>query len=412
MNDPAERHLGSVELQQMRIVFVNPYLGATCGGIEREIISLAREFLDQGNRTTLVTTPYEFPTGRITSDQLLSHDLPTGLEILRIEGHFRTKLRNFQPANPPLWLPQLVRTVLQFDPHVVLIYNIGWPLTVLPALLTLRRKTTVLYRTAYHAHEDRDPLDPLRRRLKLGVAGLSHRLLTYSHFEKEQILRHSGIAAQKIVPVYPGVDVIHPTSDELAAFRAEYDLAGKVVISHVARLSAFKGTDTLIRALPRVRERTGRDVVLLLVGRNLEADYLSGLAQELGVDAYVRFTGPVPDRELHLAYAASDLFALPSRYESLGLTFLEAMAHGVPVIGVNTGGVPEVIRDGETGFVLPSSDDIEALTDKLVKLVTDDALRAQLGQRAAAWTREHFSWTSTANAIRALAQEIQKKERG
>ena len=177
------------------------------------------------------------------------------------------------------------------------------------------------------------------------------------------------------------------------------------MISHVARLGRFKGTDRLIRALPEVRRRTGRDVVLLLVGRNLEAEYLQGWPP----------TGGGGRRALHraglrggltLAYAASDLFALPSHYESFGFVFLEAMAHGVPVVGVRTGGVPEVIRDGETGFVLDPADDGEALTGALSRLAGDDALRTQLGEQAQRWARERFSWPAAAAAVKGIIGDV------
>lgn len=390
----------------MNVVLVNPYFGPVPGGIEKEICQLAAEFIRQGDAVALVTTPYEFPAGWVDLSQPLTCELPTEVQVVRLEGRFRSRLRDFHPANPPLWLPGLTRTVQQLRPDAVIFFNIGWSLTVLPALLTLRRHTVVLYRTAYHAHNAGHALDPLRSRLQLGVAGLSHRLLTYSHFEKTQIIEQGHVSADKIVPIYPGVEVMRPAQTEISTFRSKHDLVGKVVIAHVARLSAFKGTDKLIQLLPSVRRRTGRDVVLLLVGRNLEVDYLGGLARELGVEPYVRFTGPLPDRDLHLAYAASDVFALPSQYESFGFVFLEAMAHGVPVIGVRTGGVPEVIREGETGYILDSPDDLAGLVAHLARLVVDDGLRARLGERAQEWTRQQFSWSATAEAIRATVQEL------
>ncbi len=177
------------------------------------------------------------------------------------------------------------------------------------------------------------------------------------------------------------------------------------MISHVARLSAFKGTDRLIRVLPEVRRRTGRDVVLLLVGRNLEAERLTQLADECGVTDAVRYTGPVSEEELHCAYAASDLFALPSHYESFGFVFLEAMAHGVPVIGVRTGGVPEVIRDGETGLILEDADDEVALTDALIGLIADETRRARFATAARRWVGSRFSWPASAGAMRGLMDD-------
>jgi glycosyltransferase involved in cell wall biosynthesis len=387
-------------------VMVNPHLGPVLGGIQKDMLYLAREFIGQGDQVAFVTTYDEFPEGRVDPSQPFTYELPLGIPIVRLEGYFRTHLRHFHPANPPLWLPGLARTVLQFEPDVVIFFNIGWPLTVLPALLAIRRHSTVLYQTAYHAPPNHHPLDPWRSRLQLGVAGLSHQLIPHSDYEKRQIMRDGGIPESKITVVYPGVDIWRFSSGEMRDFRARHELLGKVVISHMARLSAFKGTDQLIRALPQVRQRTGRDVVLLLVGRNLEEDYLEGLVRELGIGAYVRFTGPLSERDLHLAYAASDIFALPSEYESFGFVFLEAMAHGVPVIGVRTGGVHEVIRDGETGFILDSSNDLGGLIDKLAHLGQDDMFRARLGEQAWEWTRRQFNWPAAADTVKGIVQGL------
>lgn len=393
---------------QVTWVMVNPHLGPVLGGLQKDMLYLAREFIAQDDGVAFVTTYDEFPEGRVDLSQNPAWGQPAGMDVVRLEGHVRSRLRGFQPTNPPLILPGLTGAVRSFEPDVVIFYNVGWPLTVLPALLELRRTTTVLYRTAYHGHSDTYRLDSLRRRLQLGVAGLSHCLLPYSQAEKVQIVEQGGVAGEKIVPVYPGVEVPELTQEEIDTFRAAHDLEGVVVIAHVARLGRFKGTDRLIRALPGVRRRSGRDAVLLLVGRNLEADYLDGLAQRLDVARHVHFLGPVPDRELHLAYAASDLFALPSRYESFGLVFLEAMAHGLPAIGVRTGGVPEVIRDGETGFVLESAEDTEALSDALVRLVSDRDLCRTLGEQARGWVQGRFTWARSADAVKTVVRELER----
>lgn len=391
----------------MKLVLVNPYLGPVPGGIEYDLVHLAQEFVHSGDQVAIVTTPYEFPDGEANLAMPPVYNLDSRVMVTRLRGVLRSRLRDFQPANAPLWLPRLVRTAMRDEPDAVIFFNVGWPLTVLPALLALRRQTVVLYRTAYHTHDVRHPLDPVRQRLQLGVAALSHRLLPYSHFEKQQIVRDGAIQESKITPVYPGMAVPGVTAAEIAAFRKCHELSGKGVIAHVARLSAFKGTDKLIRVLPEVRRQTGLDVVLLLVGRNLEADSLGRLARELDVMEQVRFTGPLSEYDLHRAYAASDVFALPSRYESFGFVFLEAMAHGIPVIGVRTGGVPEVILDGKTGFVLDSPNDLQGLTNRLVRMLSDERVRSRFGEAARAWTERQFNWGKTVREVRKIIRELQ-----
>lgn len=388
-------------------MIANPHLGPVLGGIQKDILSLTREFIAQGDRVTFVTTHDEFPEGRVDLSQPFTYELPPGLRIVRLGGHIRSRLRNFHPANPPLWLPGLARAVLEFRPDAVIFCNIGWPLTILPALLALRRHTTVLYRTAYHAPLAHRPLDAWRSRLQLKVAGLSHHLIPFSYHEKQQIIHDGGIPEDKITVVYPGVDIWSLSAEQVRAFRAGHGLLDRFVISHVSRLGTFKGTDKLLRVLPEVRQRTKHDVVLLLVGRSTEKESLDKLIRELDVGPYVRFTGPVPEQELHLSYAVSDVFALPSQYESFGFVFLEAMAYGVPAIGVRTGGVCEAIREGETGFILESSQDLDGLANALCQLVVDTALRQRMGEQARRWVSSQFSWNQSANQIKRLITQIE-----
>jgi len=394
----------------MRIVLVNPYFGPVPGGLEKDVLQLANTLVHQGDVVAIVTTVYEFPAGRVNPSHPPTYELSPEVQIVRLEGRFRSRLRGFCPANPPLWLPGLARAVFQLEPDAVVFYNVGWPLTILPAMLALRRKTIVLYRTAYHAYDDSHRLDPLRRHLQLGVAGLSHRLVTYSHFEKTQIVEQGGVPAEKIVPVYPGVEVMHPIPEEVAAFRSTHDLIGKVVISHVARLSIFKGTDKLIQLLPVLRAETGQDVVLLLVGRNLEPDLLGSLVQECGVEQHVKFLGAVSEEELRLAYTVSDLFALPSQYESFGLVFLEAWAQGVPVIGCATGGVPELIHHGENGYLLEDAGQVAKLQQYAVQLIADENLRRQMGQKGQARVQAEFTWPQCARRFKELIQHLQEEQ--
>jgi len=394
----------------MKFVFVTPYLDGVPGGLEQDLAQLATQFTGQGDKVAIVTTPYRFPTGMVKLERPFAFPVPPGTNILRISGRWRSRLRGIQPSNAPLWLPRLARSVLELCPDVIIVYNIGWPVSVAASLRHWRRHAIVLYRTAYHPPQEQGkakPLDPLRRWVQLGTANLAHRLIALSEFEKQQIRRDGPTPAERICVVYPGVTTYEFTLDEIRRFQAMYGLAGKCVISHVARLSAFKGTDRLIRALPQVRQRTGHDVVLLLVGRNLEEGYLDRLARELGVEAYVRFTGPLPERDLHLAYAASDVFALPSKYESFGFVFLEAMAYGVPIVGVRTGGVPELIRPGENGFLLRSADDDRGLQQALERLILDRGLRKEMGERARHSVQDLFTWERAAAEFKELVARMQ-----
>ena len=206
----------------------------------------------------------------------------------------------------------------------------------------------------------------------------------------------------------PGVDVdvFRPDVDG-APVRARYGLADRPVIVCVSRLVPRKGQDALIRALPQVRRRVP-GTALLLVGGGPDRARLARLARAHGVASDVILTGTVPAEELPAHYAAGDVYAMPCRtrrggldVEGLGIVYLEASATGLPVIAGDSGGAPDAVREGETGFVVDGRD-LTALTDRLVTLLTDRELAARMGAAGRAWTEATWRWETQATRLTAL----------
>ncbi|MEV0455457.1 glycosyltransferase family 4 protein [Catellatospora methionotrophica] len=206
----------------------------------------------------------------------------------------------------------------------------------------------------------------------------------------------------------PGVDsaMYHPDVDG-AVVRDRHGLTGRPVIVCVSRLVPRKGQDTLVRALPLVRSAIP-DAALLLVGGGPHRPTVQRLARELDVADHVVFTGSVPWAELPMHYAAGDVFAMPCRtrnrgldVEGLGIVYLEASAAGLPVIAGDSGGAPDAVREGETGYVVPGRD-VAALAARLVELLSDDALRAKMGAAGRSWVEQEWGWDLQARRLRAL----------
>lgn len=196
----------------------------------------------------------------------------------------------------------------------------------------------------------------------------------------------------------PGVDVetFRPDVDG-GAVRAHYGLRDRPVIVCVSRLVPRKGQDVLIRALPAIR-RAVPDVALLIVGRGSYEATLRRLAERHGVAEHVVFAGGVDYADLPAHYAAGDVFAMPCRtrlggldVEGLGMVFLEASAVGLPVVVGDSGGAPEAVRDGETGYLVPGRD-VGAVTRRLVELLRDPDLRRTMGALGRAWVQKHWTW--------------------
>ncbi|MFI6565726.1 glycosyltransferase family 4 protein [Streptomyces sp. NPDC050534] len=215
-------------------------------------------------------------------------------------------------------------------------------------------------------------------------------------------------AAGRMVQLPPGVDekTFHPESGG-DAVRARLGLTDRPVVVCVSRLVPRKGQDTLIRAMPRILAAEPEAVLLIVGGGPYEKD-LRRLAHETGVAGSVRFTGAVPWSELPAHYGAGDVFAMPCRtrrggldVEGLGIVYLEASATGLPVVAGDSGGAPDAVLDGETGWVVRGGSPEEA-ADRITVLLGDAELRRRMGERGREWVEEKWRWDLLAEKLKTL----------
>ncbi|MGW5209954.1 glycosyltransferase family 4 protein [Streptomyces sp. NPDC004051] len=215
-------------------------------------------------------------------------------------------------------------------------------------------------------------------------------------------------AATRMVQLPPGVDekTFHPGSggDEV---RARLGLTDRPVVVCVSRLVPRKGQDTLIRAMPAILAAEP-DAVLLIVGGGPYEKDLRRLARDTGVAGSVRFTGAVPWSELPAHYGAGDVFAMPCRtrrggldVEGLGIVYLEASATGLPVVAGDSGGAPDAVLDGETGWVVRGDTPAES-ADRIITLLADPGLRRRMGERGREWVEEKWRWDLLAESLKNL----------
>jgi phosphatidyl-myo-inositol dimannoside synthase len=196
----------------------------------------------------------------------------------------------------------------------------------------------------------------------------------------------------------PGVDTgtFHPGVDG-GPVRRRHRLADRPTAVCVSRLVPRKGQDTLIRAWPEVRRRVA-GAALLVVGRGRDLARLRRLAAARGVERDVVFTGGVPWAELPAHYAAGRVFAMPCRtrragldVEGLGLVYLEASATGLPVVAGDSGGAPDAVLPGETGFVVPGRD-LPAVADRVATLLADRERARAMGGKGRSWVEREWRW--------------------
>lgn len=217
----------------------------------------------------------------------------------------------------------------------------------------------------------------------------SDRVLCVSRHTKSCLDRQSQLAQPNTLVIPNTVDAAFTVGDTQQA-KAKFGIAGEKVVLTVARLDTrqgYKGHDRIIRELSHLNSTISEGVIYLVAGQGPDLPRLAALAQELGVADKVRFMGKVPIDDLPDLYRAADIFALPSTGEGFGIVFLEAMACGIPAIGLNIGGAPDALADGELGICVDEQDFPAALARALHAPPVDttalsNAVRARFGREA------------------------------
>ena len=177
-------------------------------------------------------------------------------------------------------------------------------------------------------------------------------------------------------------------------------LAGKTVIGTVARLSNEKGVDVLLKAFTLARE-TMPHIQLLITGTGQQKAYLQKLAADLGIADSCAWMGRLPWNEAMGCLGLMDIVVVPSRFEGFGLTAIEAMACGKPVVASRVDGLAEIIQDGVNGF-LASSEDVKSFADCIVALAKDEAKRKSIGETARKCVEEKYAYPIFRERIKAL----------
>lgn len=216
-----------------------------------------------------------------------------------------------------------------------------------------------------------------------------------------------------IIPCGFSATEFHPIDKECARKIAGLP-QNEHLILQLGRMVPRKGVDNVIRALGCLKQ-TNKPVRLVIVGGEHEElneqnspEYarLLNIVREHNVESSVIFAGRKNRDRLKYYYAAADVFITTPWYEPFGITPLEAMACGTPVIGSNVGGVKYSVADGETGLLVPA-DDPEALAEKICELVNNDDLRNRMGKNAIKRVNEHFTWAKVAQQVNALYRQFQ-----
>jgi glycosyltransferase involved in cell wall biosynthesis len=245
------------------------------------------------------------------------------------------------------------------------------------------------------------------------AAPLCDRLLFISDCNLQEAIQYKIKDKEKLALVGLSFDSIAKFKTfqaDAAAVRAKYGVKpNQLLVGTVGRLVFQKGMDTFIKAAALVVQKRS-DVHFLIAGDGDLRNQLEEMTRSLGISEQVQFLGYITEMEEVMSVMSSlDLFVLSTRFEGLGLVYLEAMALQRPVIGSKISPVTEVVKDGETGL-LANVDDPEDFARAILQLLEDSELRQRMGAAGPTHVESKYSWQKVLERVHDVYEEIVREE--
>lgn len=389
--------------------------GVDCGGQNVYVAEVARRLAAAGNEVDVFTR-------RDRDDAPAMEEWSHGVRVVNV------------PAGPPTFVPkeellphmgEFAENIVRFSESRARPYDVSHANFFMSGLASLAMRVAhgTPFVMTFHAlgrvrrlHQaDADRFPPERGAIEERLVAEADRVIAECPEDRQHLIALYGAHDERLRLVPCGVDplVFHAVPRHRA--RATLGLADSdFVVLQLGRLVPRKGVDDAIRAVAQARRSHGVPARLVIVGGDSEQPdpavtpeiaRLRAIAREEGIDDAVTFTGRRDMRLLRLYYSAADVFVTLPWYEPFGMTPLEAMACGTPVVGSAVGGLLYTVRDGETGFLVPPHAP-EMAAERIARLHAAPSLAAALGRAGVRRARELFSWDKVVDALARVYDEL------
>lgn len=362
-----EVDLDAPPLAGRRVLHLVPDLLGSPGGIARHGQAVCRALSDLGCSISIIAL------NDARSTQQAMDELPSEVRYIACAG------------SRVMFVRQALEAVRE-RPELVLVEHanfsaLGW------FVAYLARAPLVVFA---HGIETWSPLSTTRQL----AFRRADRILAVSRLTMERAAASNRVSLRKVRVLHNCLNLVFDRPQLPVTTDAGLSL---LTVSRLSATEGYKGHDRVIRCLPALLQEfpsLGYDVV----GDGDRRSALELLAAELGVAHAVRFHGKVSEEALHEYYERASVFVMPSQAEGFGYVFVEAMAHRKPVVAGDRDAAVEVVRDGETGFLVDPEDE-QALTDRLARLLRDAELRERMGAAGLSAVRTEFSFETFRRAL-------------
>ena len=402
------------------------------GGTARVALTQARALQRLGHKVSVLST-------RRDDSFSLDSELD-GIPVHRIRISYPLRWQPYLSLFNPIIAGQVAKFLRQVQPDIVHAHNVHAYLTYhslrqvyhmgIPLALTIHDTMSITYQKF---DEFIDPSHPeITENFDYRVSGWSQlRRQRFRYFpprsliirrvlaesvdvmifpsrEMQIILTTNEVCARQMLHIPNGIDPaeFESTSEEREEFRRAYNLVGRRVILIAGRVNQAKGGRQILLALERVIASVPDALLLILSPPGGYGEAMLSVAETRGIRQYIRFAGWLSGNDLGHAFGAADVLVTPSIYfDNFPTVNLEAMAAGTPVIATCFGGSRESVLDGRMGFIV-NPYDVEMLSARLIYILTDDALRARMGQQAYERVRANYDWLVQARKLVDLYQDL------
>jgi len=314
----------------------------------------------------------------MTNKELSQYVLPYLMTTLQAVDQFKPDIIHVQHASFLVWIADYIKSVYKI-PFVVSVHGPDLNTAIIDKRIKILTRHSLIR---------------------------ASKILPNSFDTKNRLLSIFGkVLRRKIRTIFPGVDLkLFPKDKKISIVNKKYHLADKKLVIYAGRLDKEKGIEYLVRAAKEIKAE-----VYILGGGDYKTD-LEKLTKELKLKN-VHFMGYLNKsylRELREFYQRADVVVVPSTVkEALGLVILEAMACSTPVVASNIGGIPSVIKDGKTGFLVKPRSSKE-IAEKVNLLLANEKLRQTMGERSRKLIEEKYTWEKAADAILNIFQKALK----
>jgi D-inositol-3-phosphate glycosyltransferase len=332
-------------------------------------------------------------------------DLSEGARLIHLRAGKEAKIQKMAVY---FSLPEFTFNLEDFWKNNGLKYDIVFSHYWISALVGkyLRQKCQIPYITMYHT------LGAVKNAINIGegepelrivserdTVADCQRIIVATEKEKEDLVRYYSAIRDKVgvVPCGVNMGLFHPV--DKADARQKLGLDDDKILLFVGRIDPLKGVDQLLKAMPYLNSYKG--LRLIIIGGDeysrAEVEKLQTLSAELNIQDSVTFQGLIKQEQLPYFYSAADVCVVPSYYESFGLVPLESLACGTPVVATDVGDLKNIIRQGETGYVVADNDPIN-LADSIASLLSRPP-RDKESTLAIRASVSRFDWSNIAEKV-------------